>query len=154
MLSLPKGRAQYPVGDLTSHKLGGRARKRNNQPTSGGKGTCPTPHRFASELGSERLIHQGAASVSYLPWPGLWDLVLDALPVNGPLAGRKGCLRAPPPQFFFHIQSSRLCSPHFIPSFLGLEILFPNQGCNLCPVQWKNRIVTLDHWGIPSPIYS
>ena len=91
MLSLPKGRAQYPVGDLTSHKLSGMARKRNKQKTSeGGKGTCPTPHHFASELGSERLIHQGAASAPLLPWPGLWDLVLDELPLNGPLAGKKG----------------------------------------------------------------
>ena len=31
---------------------------------------------------------------------------------------------------------------------------FCTQGCVLCPVQWKNSIVTLDHWGILSPIHS
>ena len=45
---------------------------------------------FTSDLGSERLIHQGAASVPFLPWPGLWDLVLDEFPLNGPLEGEKG----------------------------------------------------------------
>ena len=42
--------------------------------------------QFASGLGSDRLTHQGAASAPFPPWPGLWDLVLDKLPLNGPLA--------------------------------------------------------------------
>ena len=96
---------RYPVGDLTSHKLGGMARKRNKQKTSEeGEGTCPTPHHFASELGSERLIHQGAASA---PFPPSWALGLGFGGVASEWAPgwRKGCLWAPSPQFFFHIHS-------------------------------------------------
>ena len=87
---------------------------------------------FASGLGSDRLIHQGAASAPFLPWPGLWDLVLDELPLNGPLVGEKGLQWPPSSQFFFFlftlILSSRLCFPHFIVVFFGHGISFLQPG--------------------------
>ena len=45
-----------------------------------------------------------------------------------------------------------MCFPHLIFLFLAWASYFPNQGCNLCPVQWKNGILSLDHWGTPSPM--
>ena len=67
------------------------ARKRNEQkdPRRKERNLSKSSH-FDSDLGSNRLIHQGAASAPFLSWPGLWDLVLDELPLNGPLAGEKG----------------------------------------------------------------
>jgi len=58
----------------------------NKKPQKERKETVNSLH-FASGLGTDRLTHQGAASAPFLPRPGLWDLVLDELPLNGPLAG-------------------------------------------------------------------
>ena len=69
----------------------GQKKKQTKRPQKEGKEPVQLRStHFASGLGSDRLMHQGAASAPFLPWPGLWDLVLDELPANGPLAGEKG----------------------------------------------------------------
>ena len=30
-----------------------------------------------------------------------------------------------------------------------MQVWFPDQGLNLCPLQWKNEVLTTDHQGSP-----
>ena len=88
-----KGKGSIPGSGSKIPRAGwhGQKKKQTKRPQKEGKEPVPTllcPS--ASGLGSDRLIHQRAASAPSLPWPGLWDSVLDELPLNGPLAGERG----------------------------------------------------------------
>lgn len=74
----------------------------------GGKGTptilTPYSSTFLQESGSDKHNHRGAASASFWPWAGRWDLVLDPWPLKGllPSSGEGYDLRGPFTHFFLH----------------------------------------------------